>query len=106
MTEPYPQPSRPVLAAQVERLAALAEQGEPSARLEMAHATALALVAAGRDDDGSRTGSLVALADTIGLETLAELWRGVGADTLPGALWALYVIRSWCQSQGEAVGRL
>ncbi len=35
------------------------------------------------------------LADTEGLETLAELWSGAPADSLAGALWRLYLLRSW-----------
>ena len=35
------------------------------------------------------------LADTEGLETLAEVWAGSPADSLAGSLWRLYVLRSW-----------
>lgn len=35
------------------------------------------------------------LADTEGLETLAEVWSGAPADTLAGCLWRLYVLRAW-----------
>ena len=35
------------------------------------------------------------LADREGLETLAELWSGAPADSLAGALWRLYLLRSW-----------
>ena len=35
------------------------------------------------------------LADSEGLETLAELWAGAPADSLAGALWRLYLLRSW-----------
>lgn len=99
-------PPRPVLAANIERLAARAAEGEPFARLELAHATAAALVTAGRDEDGVHTGQLVELADIVGLDTLAELWQDAAEDTLPGVLWVLYLMRSWCQVQGEAVARL
>jgi len=101
---------RPVLVADVERLAASAAQGEPHARLELAHATAAAVVEAGRGDavngeDGPAE-KMVRLADTVGLETLAQLWRDAAADTLPGALWTLYLLRTWCRNNGEEVARL
>ncbi|HEX5495726.1 MAG TPA: hypothetical protein VFX70_14235 [Mycobacteriales bacterium] len=103
MSEPEPPSPRAVRVADIERLSAAASHGEPLARLELAHATAAALVEAGRDPDGAHTGQLVTLADTVGLDTLAELWQDADEDTLPGVLWVLYLLRSWCQVQGEAV---
>jgi hypothetical protein len=38
---------------------------------------------------------VVHLADSEGLETLAELWAAAPADSLAGALWRLYLLRSW-----------
>jgi hypothetical protein len=38
---------------------------------------------------------VVHLADSEGIETLAELWSGAAADSLAGALWRLYLLRSW-----------
>jgi hypothetical protein len=38
---------------------------------------------------------VVHLADSEGLETLAELWAGAPADSLAGSLWRLYLLRSW-----------
>jgi hypothetical protein len=94
-----------VLAADVERLAASAAEGEPFARLELAHATAAAVVAAGRGEN-EPSDRMVHLADTVGLDTLAQLWRGAASDTLPGALWTLYLLRTWCTTNGEEVARL
>ena len=99
-------PQRPVLAADVERLATGSAAGDPYARLELAHATAAAVVGAGRTDDEPSTGRLIALADTVGLDTLAELWRDAEPDSLPGALWSLYLLRTWCMRQAEEVARL
>jgi hypothetical protein len=100
-----PRPLRPLLAADVERLASRAAEGEPSARIELAHATAAAVVEVGRaeSDPGDR---LVRLADTVGLDTLAELWQSAAPDSLPGALWALYLLRTWCTENGAEVARL
>jgi hypothetical protein len=97
---------RPLLSADVEALAAAAEAGEPFARIELAHATAAALVDAGRGDGGPSTSRLVDLAETVGLDTLSELWRAAPADSLPGALWALYLLRTWTERQGDALARM
>lgn len=96
---------RPLLAADVERLARGSAGGDPYARLELAHATAAVVVRAGRDEH-SVTTDLVQLVDTVGLETLAELWQDAAADSLPGVLWALYLLHAWCERQGEEVARL
>lgn len=106
MSEPHRRRERPLLSADVEALAAAAETGEPFARTELAHATAAALVDAGRGDGGPGTSRLVELAETVGLDTLSELWRDAPADSLPGALWALYLLRTWTERQGEAVARM
>jgi hypothetical protein len=106
VSEP-PRHHRPVLAADLERLVAGSVEGEPSARMELAHATAAALVSVGRDSTGDDpTDRFVRLADTVGLDTLAELWRGAPPDSLPGALWALYLLRTWCTENGSEVARL
>lgn len=76
---------------------------EPFARSELADATAAAVITQGREN---ADGSLVDLADRVGLETLAELWRGEHPSSLPGALWALYLLRRWCRSNGDEVTRL
>src|SRR5690606_9208985 len=48
---------------------------------------------------------VVHLADTEGLETLAEVWSGAPADTLAGCLWRLYVLRSWVHAAPDEVAR-
>src|SRR3954449_13282014 len=81
-----------------------ARAASPSPRAEIAAATAAVVVQAGRSPgDGDR---FVALADRVGLDTLAALWRDADPVSLPGALWALYLLRQWCRSAGEEVTRL
>jgi hypothetical protein len=104
--EPERRRERPLLSARIESLADAVTAGEPLARLELAHATAAALVDAGRGDAGPETSRLVDLAETVGLDTLSELWRDSPPDSLPGALWALYLLRTWTERQGEAVARM
>jgi hypothetical protein len=61
-------------------------------------------VQAGRSPgDGAR---FVGLADRVGLDTLAALWRDSDPVSLPGALWALYLLRQWCHTDGDEVTRL
>ncbi|WP_110182180.1 hypothetical protein [Nocardioides solisilvae] len=58
-------------------------------------AAALLVRGARASDDASVAERVVRLADTEGLEVLAELWAGSPADSLAGALWRLYLLRSW-----------
>ncbi len=78
---------------------------DPGVRRDMAHATAAALLEAGRSG-GCSPDRLVGLVDHIGLEDIAELWRDAGPETLPGALWRLYLLRTWCREQGGPAARL
>ncbi|MGI8880041.1 MAG: hypothetical protein ACR2KJ_05890 [Jatrophihabitans sp.] len=76
-------------------------------RAELAAATAAAVVSAGRGPDAPADPQrLVSLADEVGLDTLAELWRDAEAGSLPWALWAVYLMRSWCRDQAADVSRL
>lgn len=106
MPDPDHRRPLPLPSADVEALSAAVSAEEPFARLELAHATAAALVDAGRGEGGPDTSRLVDLAETVGLETLSELWRDAPADSLPGALWALYLLRTWTERQGDALARM
>src|SRR2546423_6701333 len=94
---------RPLLAADIERLSPDAATGDPYSRLELAHATAAAVVHAGRADDEPSTPHMIRLADNVGLDTLAELWRDAAPDSLPGTLWSLYVLRTLCAESADEV---
>jgi len=97
-------PHRPALYGDLTALIDAAGGTAAGSRDELAAATAAVVVQAGRTDvDGER---FVALADRIGLETLAALWRDADPVSLPGALWALYALRQWCQTNPEEVARL
>lgn len=48
---------------------------------------------------------LLHLADTEGIETIAEVWSGSPADSLAGCLWRLYVLRSWVYADPLGVAR-
>lgn len=96
-------PRRPITRADLAGLVDQASTSEPFARTELAAATAAAVISRGRT---AGSPSLVDLADRVGLDTLAELWRDEQPSTLPGALWALYLLRRWCYANAEEVTRL
>ena len=69
---------------------------DPATLSEAADRAAHALVRGARSQaDEALVDRVVHLADSEGLETLAELWAGAPADSLAGALWRLYLLRSW-----------
>src|SRR5665811_1939415 len=45
------------------------------------------------------------LADTEGMETLADLWSSSTSDSLAGALWRLYVVREWIHADPVRAAR-
>lgn len=104
MSGDAPRPHRPALFADLTEMIDAAGGASPSSRAEIAAATAAVVVRAGRcPGDGER---FVGLADQVGLDTLAALWRDADPVSLPGALWALYLLRQWCQTDGGEVTRL
>ncbi|WP_199521271.1 hypothetical protein [Jiangella anatolica] len=78
---------------------------DPADRTAVAHATAAAVLQAARSEPGAAP-RLLDLADRLGLDEMAELWRGSGADTLPGTLWSLYLLRSWVHRNGSEAARV
>ncbi len=69
---------------------------DPARLTEAADRTATALVRGARGDvDQELVDRVVHLADSEGLETLAELWAGAPSDSLAGAVWRLYLLRAW-----------
>lgn len=69
---------------------------DPAEVSEVAHQTAAVLVGAGRASDDPRVRErLVNLVNEVGISTVAELWAGRPAGSLPGALWRLYTLREW-----------
>lgn len=105
MTDERARPHRPTPYSDLTALIDAAGGSLPESRAEIAAATAEVLVRAGREPSGDDE-KFVGLADRIGLDTLAELWRDADPVSLPGALWALYLLRQWCRSSADEVGRL
>jgi hypothetical protein len=90
-------PRRPALLGPA-ALSSFGGGADPAQLAEAAHATATALVEAGRGaPDRDTTDRLVRLVDDHGLEMVAELWADRPARSLPGALWRLYLLRESVQ---------
>jgi hypothetical protein len=84
--------------------AALPGDADPQLRGEIAHTTAAALVHRARaSQDPDVVQRLVALVETEGLDMVAAMWADSPADTLPGALWRLYVLREWVRRDPATV---
>ena len=82
-----------------------APEADPAARRERAYATAVAVLAAGRDDP-VLAADLVRLDETLGLDALRELWAEPEDDGLPAALWSLYLLRAWLVRQSSEAARI
>ncbi|WP_082817188.1 hypothetical protein [Janibacter terrae] len=79
---------------------------DPAETAEAAHAAARTVVDAGRGDASpATTDRLVRLVDDLGIDTLAQLWAGRPARSLPGALWRVYVLGTWIQRAPEVAAR-
>jgi hypothetical protein len=81
--------------------------GEDPARVsEAADRAANLLVRGARAaDDPAVAERVLRLADTEGIETIAEVWSGSPADSLAGCLWRLFVLRSWVYANPATVAR-
>ena len=55
-------------------------------------------------DDGVAE-RLLHLADTEGIEAIAEVWSGSPADSLAGSLWRLFVLRQWVHAEPATLAR-
>lgn len=98
-----PQPRRP---AMLDPRAAEEIPGsvDPTVRGEIAHTTAAAIVHQARaKEDPEVVARLVRLVEDEGLDVVAALWADSPADTLPGALWRLYVLREWVRRDPSTV---
>jgi hypothetical protein len=83
------------------------ESGTDPARVrEAADQAATLLVRGARESDDPATAErLLHLADSEGIETIAEVWSGAPADTLAGCLWRLFLLRSWVHADPVQVAR-
>jgi hypothetical protein len=88
------------------RLDAIAGDIDPALRSEAADRCATLLVRGARDaEESAAVDRIVRLADTEGLDEIAELWAGASPDSLAGCLWRLYLLRSWVYADPDAAAR-
>jgi hypothetical protein len=79
---------------------------DPALVSEAADRAAHLLVRGARgSDDPAVADRLLHLAETEGIETIAEVWSGSAADSLAGSLWRLFLLRSWVHADPLAVSR-
>ncbi len=78
--------------------------GEDPARIRaVAHDTARALLDRARQPDSDdAVDRMLAFADEHGIDAIAELWAHTAEDSLPGALWRLYLLRALIRQDPEA----
>lgn len=77
---------------------------DPAKIREAGDLAATILVRGARGSEDPRIAErIVHLAETEGLETLAEVWSGAPSDTLAGSLWRLFLLRSWVYAAPERV---
>lgn len=75
---------------------------DPATISQAAHDTAHALVFHGREsEDPEVTERFVKLAETEGIEAIAELWADSPPRSLAGSLWRIYAIRAATQKNAE-----
>src|SRR5262245_50668140 len=97
-----PRHHRPLLPG-AGRFDAISDDLDPAPRTEAADRSATLLVRGAHDtDDEAVVSRVVHLAETEGLDTLADLWSGFPADSLAGCLWRLYLLRSWVYADPAA----
>ncbi|MCW2766018.1 MAG: hypothetical protein JWO11_1977 [Nocardioides sp.] len=79
---------------------------DPALISEAADRAAHLLVRGARESDDAEVAErLLHLADTEGIEAIAEVWSGSPADSLAGCLWRLYLLRSWVYADPVTVSR-
>jgi len=79
--------------------------GVDPAELQEAADRAATLLVRGAHDSGDDAVAerLLHLADTEGIETIAEVWSASPGDSLAGCLWRLFLLRSWVYADPVAV---
>lgn len=68
---------------------------DPALMSEAAERCATALVRGTGPGDDDVVRRLITLADSEGLDSLAQVWSHAPADSIAGALWRLYLLRTF-----------
>lgn len=97
-----PRHHRPALPG-ARHFEALTGELDPAVRSEAADRCATLLVRGPRDAaDAAVVDRVVHLAETEGIDEIAELWSGSPPDSLAGCLWRLYLLRAWVYADPAA----
>jgi hypothetical protein len=82
------------------------ERPDPLRVAEAADRAAQAIVRRAHESgDSAIADRVLHLADTEGIEAIAEVWADRPADTIAGCLWRLYLLRSWVYADPVGVAR-
>ena len=101
-----PRPSRPGQLAPA-LLEQMAGGRDPGAINEMAHSSAAALLDRVRhSEDPMVVERVLTVVEREGVDDIAELWSSSPADSLPGVLWRLYMLRTWMRAHRDGIARL
>ena len=85
---------------------AQAEDADPAELAAAGHRIAHLLVRGPHDDaDAGLVTRVLHLADEEGLGVIADLWAHTAPDTVAGALWRLYLLRTWVHGEPEQAAR-
>ncbi|GAA4892449.1 hypothetical protein GCM10025789_06860 [Tessaracoccus lubricantis] len=88
-------------------LEALQGSGDPAELGGLAHDTAAALLHRVRTaPDPHIVDRLITYADEHGIDDVAELWADASPESLPGALWRLYLVRHTVAGNPDDAGRI
>lgn len=83
-----------------------AADDDPAELAAAGYRVATLLVRGPRDtDDHALLDRVLHLADGDGLALIAELWSHAPAESIAGALWRLYVLRTWIQRNPALAAR-
>ena len=86
--------------------AGVESETDPALAAAAADRAATLLVRGAREsEDAEVADRLLHLADTEGIESIAEVWSHAPAETLAGCLWRLYLLRSWVYADPAGVAR-
>lgn len=80
---------------------------DPQELSNMSHTTAASLLdRVHHTQDAEVVSRVLTLVEREGVDLVAELWSSADAESLPGILWRLYMLRTWMRRNREQISRL
>lgn len=106
MPDSAPRPHHKPLARWADYFDEFEGGADPALVSEAADRAAVLFVRGARDShDDEVAERLLHLAETEGIETIAEVWAGSPVDSLAGSVWRLYLLRTWVHADPLRVAR-